>query len=189
VKEAEVLELLAGHGALLKGHFLLSSGKHSDTYVEKARLFEHPEVVGRFAAEIASWYDRVQAVVSPAVGAIPLGFAVAEKARARFLYAERESGNLVFRRGFRLDPGERTLVVEDVITTGGSAAEVYELVRASDAEPLGVAAVVDRSAGDLPFPFRSLARVELAVHDPESCPLCANGVPLEAPGSRHVGSH
>jgi orotate phosphoribosyltransferase len=189
VKEAKVLELLARHGALLKGHFLLSSGKHSDTYVEKARLFEIPDVVDGLAAEIASWHEKVQAVVSPAVGAIPLGFAVAQKAAARFLYAERESGNLVFRRGFRLDPGERTLVVEDVITTGGSAAEVYELVRASGAEPLGVAAVVDRSSGDLPFPFRAIARVELAAHDPESCPLCAKDVPLEAPGSRHVGSH
>lgn len=174
---------------MLKGHFLLSSGKHSDAYVEKARLFEHPDVVGRLAAEIASWYEGVQAVVSPAVGAIPLGFAVAQIASARFLYAEREGGNLVFRRGFRLGPGERTLVVEDVLTTGGSAAEVSELVRVSGAELLGVAAAVDRSIEALPFPFRALVRVGFAVHDPEECPLCAKGVPLEAPGSRHVGSH
>jgi orotate phosphoribosyltransferase len=189
VKEAEVLDLLAEHGALLKGHFLLSSGKHSDTYVEKARLFEHPDVVVGFATEIASWYDGVQAVVSPAVGAIPLGFAVAEQTSARFLYAEREGGNLVFRRGFRLSPGERTLVVEDVITTGGSAAEVYDLVRSSGAEAVGVAAVVDRSTGPVRVPFRALVRLEFAVHDPGHCPLCAKGVPLEAPGSRHVSSH
>jgi orotate phosphoribosyltransferase len=188
VNEAEVLELLANNGALLKGHFLLSSGKHSDTYVEKARLFERPDVVGRLAAEIASWYEAVQAVVSPAVGAIPLGFAVAQQTSSRFLYAEREGGHLAFRRGFRLDPGERTLVVEDVITTGGSAAEVYDLVRSSGAAALGVAAVVDRSVGALGFPFRALVRLDFAVHDAEHCPLCARGVPLRSPGSRHVES-
>lgn len=186
MNEADVLELLGEHHALLRGHFLLSSGKHSDAYVEKARLFERPDVVARLAAEIASWYERVDAVVSPAVGAVPLGFAVAQAASARFLYAERESGSLVFRRGFRLEPGERTLVVEDVVTTGGSAGEVYELVRTSGAEPLEVAAVVDRSTEELAFPLRSLVRVQFAVHDPEVCPLCAGGVPLEAPGSRHV---
>lgn len=189
MNETEVLELLAEHGALLKGHFLLSSGKHSDTYVEKARLFERPDVVARLAAEIASWYQDVQAVVSPAVGAIPLGFAVAQQTSARFLYAEREAGNLTLRRGFRLDPGERTLVVEDVITTGGSAAEVFDLVRSSGAEALGVAAVVDRSVGALPVPVRALVRLEFAVHEPDHCPLCAHGVPLQSPGSRHVGSH
>jgi orotate phosphoribosyltransferase len=189
MKAAEVLDLLAERGALLQGHFLLSSRKHSEAYVEKARLFEDPEVVGRLAAEIASWHERIDAVVSPAVGAIPLGFAVAAASSARFLYAEREIGKLVLRRGFRLEPGERTLVVEDVVTTGGSAGELYELVRASGAEPLGVASVVDRSTGELRFPFRALARVEFAVHDPIDCPLCARGVRLEAPGSRHVGRH
>ena len=186
MNDADFLDLLAEHHALLRGHFLLSSGKHSDTYVEKARLFERPEVVVRLAGEIASRYDRIEAVVSPAVGALPLGFAVALASSARFLYAEREGGALVFRRGFALHPGERTLVVEDVVTTGGSGAEVYELVQASGAEPLGVAAVVDRSTEPVPFPLQSLVRLEFAVHDPERCPLCANGVPLYSPGSRHV---
>jgi orotate phosphoribosyltransferase len=189
MKEAEVLDLLAERGALLEGHFLLSSGRHSAAYVEKARLFEDPDVVGRLAAVIASWYERIDVVVSPAVGAIPLGFAVAAASSARFLYAERESGKLVLRRGFRLEPGERTLVVEDVVTTGGSAGELYDLVRASGAEPLGVAAVVDRSTGELRFPFRTLARVQFEVHDPVDCPLCAKGVRVETPGSHHVGRH
>jgi orotate phosphoribosyltransferase len=189
VTEAEALELLAERGALLEGHFLLSSGKHSDTYVEKARLFERPEVVNRLGREIAAWYERIDAVVSPAVGAIPLGFAVAQAASARFLYAEREGGSLVLRRGFHLAPGERTLVVEDVVTTGGSAREVYDLVRAAGADPLGVAAVIDRSDGSLTFPLRALARARFAVFDPAACPLCAKGVPLEAPGSRHIESH
>jgi orotate phosphoribosyltransferase len=189
VTEPEVLALLAERGALLKGHFLLSSGKHSDTYVEKARLFERPEVVNRLGRAIAARYERIDTVVSPAVGAIPLGFAGAQAASARFLYAEREGGSLVLRRGFRLAPGERTLVVEDVVTTGRSAGEVYDLVRAAGADALGVAAVIDRSNGSLPFPLRALARVQFAVFDPAACPLCDKGVVLEAPGSRHIESH
>lgn len=155
-------------------------------YVEKARVFEDPLLVRRFGEEIASWYDRIECVVSPAVGALPLGFAVALAAHARFLYAEREEGRMALRRGFRLRPGERTLVVEDVVTTGGSAAEVHALVRHSGAEALGVAAMVDRSVGELPFPLRALARVEADTYDPGVCPLDGEGVPLEAPGSRHL---
>jgi orotate phosphoribosyltransferase len=184
--ELEVAEILRERGALLDGHFLLSSGKHSDRYVEKARIFEDPLLVRRFGEEIASWYPDVHTVVSPAVGAIPLGFAVALAAGARFVYAEREEGRMMLRRGFRLGPGERVLVVEDVVTTGGSAGEVFELVRSSGAEPLGVAALVDRSRTDLPFSLRALARVEADAFDPEDCPMCREGRAVEAPGSRHL---
>ena len=186
MREAEVLALLRAQGALLSGHFLLSSGKHSPTYVEKARVFERPEAVARLGEAIAGRFGGVQAVISPAVGALPLGFAVALAAGARFLYAEREEGRMSLRRGFRLGPVEPTLVVEDVVTTGGSAAEVFALVRDSGAEALGVAALVDRSTGEMPFPFVALARVEAEVFDPRDCPLCAAGVALESPGSRHL---
>jgi orotate phosphoribosyltransferase len=179
-------ELLRERGAVRSGHFLLSSGRHSDTYVEKARVFEDPEATARLGREIASWYRGIEAVVSPAVGAVPLGFAVALASGARFLYAEREGGRMALRRGFALRPGERTLVVEDVVTTGGSAAEVWDLVGALGAERLGVAALVDRSSGDVPFPLRSLARVGAEAFDPAACPLCARGEALESPGSRHV---
>jgi orotate phosphoribosyltransferase len=186
VREPEVLDLLRDQGALRTGHFLLSSGKHSPVYVEKARVFEHPPVVARLGEAIASRFEALESVVSPAVGALPLGFAVALAAGARFVYAEREEGRMALRRGFRLRPGERVLVVEDVVTTGGSAAEVFDLVAASGAEAVGVAALVDRSTDDMPFPFTALARVEAAVFDPEDCPSCADGVPLESPGSRHL---
>jgi orotate phosphoribosyltransferase len=186
VREREVLDLLRERGALRSGHFQLSSGKHSPAYVEKARVFEDPAVVVRLGEAVAARFEDLQAVVSPAVGALPLGFAAALAAEARFLYAEREDGRMSFRRGFRLGPGERVAVVEDVVTTGGSAAEVYELVRSSGAEAIGVAALVDRSSGDLPFPLTALARVEAAMFDPDECPLCADGVPLESPGSRHL---
>lgn len=184
--EVEVAQILRERGAVLDGHFLLSSGKHSDLYVEKARIFEDPLLVRRFGEEIASWYRDVHTVVSPAVGAIPLGFAVAMAAGARFVYAEREEGRMTLRRGFRLGPGERVLVVEDVVTTGGSAGEVFELVRSSGAELLGVAALVDRSRTELPFSLRALARVDAEVYEAPDCPLCKERKPLTAPGSRHL---
>ena len=180
-----ITDLLEETGAVRRGHFLLSSGKHSDVYVEKARMFERPELVVRMAEEIAGWHDDTEAVVSPAVGALPLGFAVALAAGARFLYAERAEGKLSLRRGFVLGAGERTLVVEDVVTTGGSAAEVVEVVRRSGARLLGVAAMVDRSTGDVGFPLRALARLEARAFDPDACPLCRGGSVPEAPGSRH----
>jgi orotate phosphoribosyltransferase len=181
-----MLDVLRARGAVRTGHFLLSSGNHSDTYVEKARMFEDAAVTASLGDEIASWYRDIEAVVSPAVGALPLGFAVALAAGARFLYTEREDGAMTLRRGFALHRAERTLIVEDVVTTGGSAAEVHELVRGSGAEVLGVAALVDRSTGDLPFALRALARVEAAVHHPDDCPQCAAGVPVESPGSRRL---
>jgi orotate phosphoribosyltransferase len=186
VTEDEVLELLRERGAVRGGHFLLSSGKHSDTYVEKARVFEDPAATVRLGGEIAGWYERIDVVVSPAVGALPLGFAVALEAGARFLYAERERGVMSLRRGFQLSPRARVLVVEDIVTTGGSAEEVLGLVNGLGAEPLGVAALVDRSALDLQFSLRALARVPAESWDPDRCPLCARGEPVESPGSRHL---
>jgi orotate phosphoribosyltransferase len=183
----EALALLRTRGAVRSGHFLLSSGRHSDTYVEKARVFEDPAATMELAREIASWYERVQAVVSLAVGALPLGFAVALAAESRFLYAEREDGRMTLRRGFVIQPGERVLVVEDVVTTGGSAAEVWDLVGSLGAERVGVAALVDRSTTELPFALRALATVRADSFDPEDCPLCAQGLAVESPGSRHAG--
>ena len=183
---AEARELFERTGAMLTGHFRLSSGLHSDVYVQKARVLEWPEATLALAREIASWFPRIDVVVAPAVGAIPLGFAVASEAGARAIFAEREGGRMWLRRGFRVDPGERTLVIEDVVTTGGSAREVFELVREAGVEPLGVAALIDRSTTSLPFPLRSVLRVEASTWDPERCPLCQRGVPIDSPGSRYV---
>lgn len=171
-------------GAMLEGHFLLSSGLHSDTYVQKARVLEDPRATMQLAGEMASWYRHVDVVVAPAVGAVSLGFAVALAAGARSIFAERDDGRLRLRRGFRIEPGERVLVVEDVVTTGESAAEVWEL--AAEGERVGVASIIDRSTAPLAFPLRSILRVDAAVWPPESCPLCARGIPLDAPGSRHL---
>lgn len=186
IRPQDVLDLLTVRGALRSGHFLLSSGAHSPTYVEKARVLEEPQVVAQLAEEISTWYEGIDTVASPAVGAISLGFAVAERLPARFVYAERVDERLAFRRGFTFREGERALVVEDVITTGGSAAELVELLRAAGAELVGVAALIDRSMDDVPFQLRALARVEAEVFAPDACPLCDQGVPLERPGSRRA---
>lgn len=182
----EVRELLERHGAVLRGHFLLSSGRHSDLYVEKARVIERPGLTMVLAREVASWYPGVEVVVAPAVGAVPLGFAVALAAGARSVFAEREEGRMALRRGFAVRPGERALVVEDVVTTGGSAGEVYELLGRAGAERLGVAAIVDRTVDPVPFPLRALLRLEAVAWDPSRCPLCERGAPLVSPGSRHL---
>jgi orotate phosphoribosyltransferase len=126
-------------------------------------------------------------VVSPAVGALPLGFAVALAASARFLYTERVDGRMALRRGFELSSDEPALVVEDVVTTGSSAAEVHGLVVESGARALGVAAMVDRSSHDTSFPLRALARIDATAFEPDDCPLCAAGGTPESPGSRHLG--
>ena len=184
----EAKALLVEAGAMLDGHFLLSSGRHSDRYVEKARILERPTAVDALAEEIASRYERVETVVSPAVGAIVLGFAVARRTGSRFLFAEREAGRMALRRGFAIRPGERVLVVEDVVTTGGSASEVFDLLGRHGADRLGVAALVDRSQGDVGFPLRAVVRVEAESWDPADCPLCREGRPIEAPGSKYVAA-
>jgi orotate phosphoribosyltransferase len=183
---AEAREVFEQTGAMLRGHFRLSSGLHSDVYVQKARVLERPGATLSLAREIASWYQRIDVVVAPAVGAIALGFAVALEAGARAIFAEREDGRLRLRRGFRIEPGEHALVVEDVVTTGGSAKEVFQLVREAGAQPLGVAALIDRSRAPLEFPLRAVLRIEAPSWEAERCPLCERGVPVDSPGSRYV---
>jgi orotate phosphoribosyltransferase len=188
VNEAHWLEVFERSGAILSGHFELTSGLHSDLYVQKARVLEDPQTAMALAREIVSWYEPggIDAVLAPAVGAVPLGFAVALAAQARSLYAEREGGRMCLRRGFVLHPGEPTLVVEDVITTGRSAKEVLGLVQGSGADALGVAALVDRSRLAVDLPLRALLRIDATSWAVEACPLCLRGVPLDAPGSRHL---
>jgi orotate phosphoribosyltransferase len=181
------LALLEKSGAVLRGHFQLTSGRHSDTYVQKARVLERPDATMALAREMASWYpDGIDVTVAPAVGAVPLGFAVALASGARAIFAEREDGRMALRRGFALSPGERALVVEDVVTTGGSAREVFDLVLASPAKALGVAALVDRSGSSLPFPLRAIVALDAASWPPDDCALCRAGRPLDRPGSRHL---
>ena len=186
--EAEVVALLQRHGALQQGHFLLSSGMHSSHYVQCALLLQYPELTAQLCAALAEPFRGmgVQVVVGPAVGAVVLAYETARQLGARALWAERSEGKLTLRRSFRVEPGERVLVVEDVVTTGGSAREVALLAERAGASVVGVAAVVDRSAGNhgLRWRFEPLARLEVEAYLPPLCPLCREGLPLVKPGSR-----
>ncbi len=182
------MALLQRHGALQQGHFLLSSGMHSSHYVQCALLLQYPELTARICAALAEPFRGVgvQVVVGPAVGAVVLAYETARQLGARALWAERSEGKLTLRRSFRVEPGERVLVVEDVVTTGGSAREVALLTEEAGASVVGVAAVVDRSAGNhgLRWRFEPLARLEVEAYLPPLCPLCREGLPLVKPGSR-----
>ena len=187
----EVLEVLEKRKAVLRGHFLLSSGRHSDVFVQKFRVFEDPRLTQSFGVLIAERFSgEFDLVASPAVGAVVLGFCTGLAADKRFIFAERVAGRLALRRGFEVVPRARTLVVEDVVTTGGSAREVVDLVRAAGGEVVGVGALLDRSDStaplDLGAPLRALARLEAASWEPSHCPLCAADVPLDDPGSRRL---
>jgi len=185
VNELEVRDILQNHGALLSGHFKLTSGLHSDTYVQKQRVLEYPRVTRTLAAALAARFpDGADVVLSPALGALPLGFALASELDARFIFAERVDGAMALRRGQAIERGERVIVCEDVITTGGSAAECIDLAKASGATVLGVASLVDRSPVAPGFRLESLLRVEADAWEPGQCPMCARDEPIDEPGSR-----
>ena len=187
----EVLAVFRQCDALLEGHFQLSSGLHSPGYLQCARVLQHPahaEALGAaLAARVASLNATV--VLSPALGGIVIGHEVARAAGCRALFAERRDGQLLLRRGFRLDSTARVLVVEDVVTTGGSTRETIAVARGSGASVVGAAAIIDRgdSPARLDMPFYALAHVVWPAHEPASCPGCAAGVPIIRPGSRRAG--
>lgn len=188
LSEAEVLDLLREHGAVQQGHFLLSSGMHSSHYIQCALLLQYPELTARVCAALAEPFrsDGVQTVLGPAIGAVVLAYETARQLRARALWAERSEGRMTLRRSFALSAGERVLVVEDVVTTGGSAKEVAALAERAGAVVVGVAAIVDRSAGGhgLRWRFEPLVRLDVEAYLPPLCPLCREGVPVVKPGSR-----
>jgi orotate phosphoribosyltransferase len=191
MNQSEILEVLEDKGAVLRGHFKLSSGRHSDLFVQKFRVLEHPHLAERFGRELAGLFEGgFDLVASPAVGALVLGFSTALAGRTRFIFAERVDDAMAFRRGFHVAPHERVLVVEDVVTTGGSAREVVDAVRAAGGEPIGVGTLIDRGdparPPDLGAPLRALVRLDVASWAPEDCPLCRDGVALEDPGSRRL---
>lgn len=186
--EAEVLALYEKTGGLLRGHFLLTSGLHSDIYLQSAKVLEHPEHAEALCRELARPFasDRVDVVVAPAIGGILVAYEVARALGARALFAEREGGAMQLRRGFQIRPGERCLVVEDVITTGGSTREVIRMVEEAGGILVGVGSLIDRSGGAVTFPVKKAALATLTVptYKPEDCPLCKNGLPAIKPGSR-----
>jgi orotate phosphoribosyltransferase len=181
--------LMTECGALLKGHFRLSSGLHSDEYWQCAKVAEHPEVsekIGRMLADLFRG-EAIDVVASPAIGGIVIGYEVARALGVRAIWAERVDGTMVLRRGFAVQPGERVLIIEDVVTTGGSVREVASAVKEAGAEIVGFGFIVDRSRQplDLPGPTKALLESrDMKTYDPDTCPLCADGVPVVKPGSR-----
>ncbi|NPV29771.1 MAG: orotate phosphoribosyltransferase [Firmicutes bacterium] len=186
--EQELLEVFRQHGALLEGHFLLSSGLHSDRYIQCARVLQYPEVAADLGRRLASCFRGlpVDLVVGPALGGVLVAHEVARALKVRALFTEREQGVMTLRRGFAVAPGENVLVVEDVVTTGGSTREVVAVMRQAGARVVGIGALVDRRTGSLDFdvPFHALLTLQIATYSPESCPLCREGKPLLKPGSR-----
>jgi orotate phosphoribosyltransferase len=179
-------------GALLTGHFRLSSGLHSDRYLQCARLLmwpERAEAAGRELAGLLSEYSP-SAIVSPALGGLVIGHEVARALGVRSLFAERQEGAFGLRRGFRVEPGEAVAVVEDVFTTGRSTREVVEMVNSAGAIVVAAGSIVDRGlpADALPVPFRSLLTLSVPAWSESECPLCREGVPLESPGSRFAAA-
>ncbi len=175
-------------GAQFTGHFRLTSGRHSGEYFQCARVLERPEHAEELGRLLADRFqdERVEAVVAPALGGVVIGYEVARALGVRFLFAERQEGRMKLRRGFALEPGERVLIVEDVVTTGGSVKEVAGLTRAAGADVVGFGFIVDRSMSDPGLTPRaeSLLRRVAESFDPDACPLCRQGLPIVKPGSR-----
>lgn len=185
--EHELLAEFTKLGALKQGHFQLTSGLHSRQYVQCAAVFEYPAHAEKIVAELVKKLPQdIDTVIAPAIGGISLGYEVARALHCHFIFAEREKGKMALRRGFTLHPQEKILVVEDVVTTGGSVQEILELGRKHDCKVQAVAALVDRSGGRVDFhvPFISLLKLDIETFVPEDCPLCRADEPLTQPGSK-----
>jgi orotate phosphoribosyltransferase len=184
----EVIERFRRTGALLEGHFILSSGLHSTKYLQCALLLQHPTEAIRFGQALADSFrdQRIETVAAPAIGGIIIGYEVARQLGARFIWTEREAGEMTLRRGFTVQSGERVLVVEDVITTGGSTRETIETLRDAGALVVGAASIIDRSSGsaDVGVPRSALATLDVPSVAPTVCEACARGEQAIKPGSR-----
>jgi orotate phosphoribosyltransferase len=184
----EVIAKFKDGGALLEGHFILSSGLHSSVYLQCAIALESTKSAAEFGAALAKHFvaNRIDTVAAPAIGGIVIGYEVARQLGARFIWTEREDGRMTLRRGFRVRKGERVLVVEDVITTGGSTRETIDALVALGAEVIAAGSIIDRSGGraDVGVPRVSLATLDVAAVDPAECEACQRGDQAIKPGSR-----
>jgi len=185
----DILQRFLETGALLQGHFLLRSGLHSNQFFQAAQVLQYTQIAAELCEELAKRCRHFGAatVISPAVGGIIVGQEVGRALATRAIFAEKDDNSqLLLRRGFTLSPGEKVLIAEDVITRGGRVQQTLDLVRATGAEVVGIGVIVDRSGGKAQFdvPVISLLELELATYDPEHCPLCQQGIPVEKPGSK-----
>ena len=185
--QEEVRALLVKTGAIMDGHFLLTSGLHSPHYVEKFNVLQHPAYTAQLCAAMAEKFKdaEIETVVGPVTGGILLAHETGKSLGTRAIFTERVDGKMTFRRGFSLRAGERVLIVEDIVTTGGSIKEVIKVVKAAGAVPVAVSMLVDRSGGKADFgdvPSTALLTMDVETYAPETCPLCAKGVPMTKRG-------
>jgi len=190
LSEEEIMEIFRETKVWQEGHFLLTSGRHSNRYIQCARVLQYPRFTEKLCYELARKFkgEEIDVVAAPAVGGIIIAYEVAKILQTRAIFAERDNGKMIFRRGFEIDDDENVLVVEDVITTGGSVREVIKAVRRAGGNLKGLGVFVDRSGGKLSFDTRveSLLTVNVETYTPEKCPLCREQAPLVKPGSRSL---
>ena len=192
ISNDRIMEILKEAGVLLEGHFKLTSGRHSNKYLQCAKIFRNTKYSEELCAALAEQYknDGVQVVIGPAMGAVQMAYEVSRPLKCENFFTERdEDGKMSLRRGFVVEPGEKVLVVEDVVTTGGSVREVIELVQAAGGDVVGVGSIVDRTGGKIDFgvPFNAVISLNVESWEPETCPLCKAGAPAPVkPGSRKI---
>lgn len=186
----EIIEIFKKCGAMLEGHFLLTSGRHSDSYLQCALVLQYPDQAEKLAKELVNSLPKqsIDLVVGPAIGGITIAYEVARQLGTPAIFAERENDSMTLRRGFQIPAGAKVLVVEDVITTGGSVMEVAALVEELGGEVVGIASIVNSSNGkvELGYPYYSILPLEVISYLAEECPLCQKGIPVVKPGSRKV---
>lgn len=192
LSEERVYEILKEAGVLLEGHFLLTSGRHSNKYLQCARIFQNAKYSEELCAALAEQYKDCGAeiVIGPAIGAILISYEVSRQLGLPNIFTERDAdGKMTLRRSFSIEKGQKVLVVEDVITTGGSVREVIDVVNACGGEVVGVGSIVDRTGGKIDFgvPYKAVLSVEVESFEAEDCPLCKQGLPVVKPGSRKIG--
>lgn len=190
MNKQEIIEIFIKCGVLMEGHFLLTSGKHSEKYLQCARLFQEP----KYAAEIVNILSEklkkyeAQMVIAPAIGGIILSYEVGRQLNIKSIFAERENGKMELRRGFHINKGTKVLVVEDVVTTGGSVKEVIELVENCGGDIRAIGSIVDRSKGkaNFKYPYESVLQINIDTYEKDECPLCATGSIPYKPGSKKM---
>lgn len=189
ISQDRVMEIFREAGVLLEGHFLLTSGRHSNRYLQCAKIFRNTRYSEELCAALADYYRDagIEVVIGPAMGAVQMAYEVSRALKCENFFAERENGTMTLRRGFAVQPGQKVLLVEDVITTGGSVREVLELVKQAGGEVVGVGSIVDRTGGKIDFgvPFHAVISLDVESWEAADCPLCKAGAePPYKPGSR-----
>ncbi len=186
----EIIDILKEAEVLLEGHFLLTSGRHSAKYLQCAKIFRNTKYAEPLCKELADKYkDKgVEIVIGPAMGAVQMAYEVSRHLKCENFFTEREDGKMTLRRGFSIKEGQKVLLVEDVVTTGGSIKEVLELVKGMGADVVGIGCIVDRTGGKIDFgvPFDAVLSMEVESYERENCPICQKDVPLVKPGSRKI---